>query len=177
MGQPVFVAGQLRRFLRQISNAALPQTDIDICLPCQITPDRLRLGHDRHLVGIPPLLPDPAPVAAGLFGSDAAFFQQGHRMPVTRKKESGADPDDPAANHNDIRGRRGRAGIGDGGGGINRERLHGQALYCVGVAGEASLGRGPAPGAAGRPLPRDLVPFGRRGPLRWVISTVQAGRA
>ena len=145
MGQPVFVARKLCRPLRQIGNAALPQPDIHVRLPRKVAPERLRLGHDRHLVRVAPLLPDPPPIAAGLFSGDATLFQQGDRVTLPGEEQRRADPDDPAADNNDIRRGWLGAGIGDGGGRMDRERLHGSGFILRRRRGQSRPGSGASP--------------------------------
>jgi len=105
-------------------------------------------------------------------------------MPVAGKKERGADPDDPAADHNDIRRREGGRALGDGGGGIIGNGLHGQASCSWRWLSRAAPGRGSGaqpPAPQGGPSPGiwyHLEEEGRCGGRPGgSFQTVQAGRA
>ena len=103
MLQPFAIALHLRLSMGQIGHPTLGQANINIGFGRQITPNCLRLGHNRNFIWVTALLTDPPPVAAGLLPRDTALFQQDNAFTSLSQKQRGAHTDDTTANNNNIR--------------------------------------------------------------------------
>ena len=66
------------------------------------SPSFQRLHDQRDFSRIPSLLATPAPVAGRLFGTDLALFAEGDRYPSFGEGECRTDPNDAAANDDDV---------------------------------------------------------------------------
>jgi hypothetical protein len=97
----------------EIGYPGLAQANVLAALACKLTPQATRFDYDRQLVGISPLLPDPAPVARGLLRCDASLFEQSCLDISVGQKNGRRYPNDAAADYCDFGSRGDRSGMSD----------------------------------------------------------------
>src|SRR4051812_16175013 len=96
----------VRLALAQIKDARAAKTDVTADQRLHAVPKLQRLDDQRQLARVAAHSPHPAPIAARLFGAETALLANGDRDALARKKQGGAESDDPAADDHDV----GRAG-------------------------------------------------------------------
>ena len=78
-----------------------------------LPPQADSLDDDRQFVRVPPLFSDPAPISRGLFGRDAALFQERHRDVSGGEEEGRRYADDTATDDHHVRSLRRRTRVLD----------------------------------------------------------------
>ena len=101
-GDPGFVAGKFPLAACREIAAALAEADALADVGFEAAPDPIGGHRDRQFPEIAALLANPAPVAAGLFAGDMAFFADDDVDPALREEPGGGDADDAAADDDDV---------------------------------------------------------------------------
>ena len=103
--QPILVMSDVQLVLAQIEDPGAPEAYIDADEHLHCLPKPHRFDDQRQFALIAPHAPDPAPVAAGLLGSELALFAYDRRYALPRQEQGSAQPDDAASHDDDVGGR------------------------------------------------------------------------
>ena len=101
---PARPAGKFGLIVAQVKQPAAAKTRVLAALCAKLFPERQALGGNRQFAGVAVLLAAPAPVAAGLLGSDQALFDQRHLQAAPGKIIGGEDTDDSTADNDGVCG-------------------------------------------------------------------------
>jgi hypothetical protein len=99
---PLGPAGDLGFVIAEVQQAAATEAGVFAAVGGKLFPEFEAPGRHRQFAGVAVLLTAPAPVAARLFGADAALFDHGDRQPAPGQVVRGEDTDDAAADHDDV---------------------------------------------------------------------------
>ena len=99
---PLGPAGNLGFVVAEVQQAAALEARVFAAVCGKLIPQLEAPGGHGQFARVAVLLAAPAPVAARLFGADAALFDHGDRQPALGQVVGGEDTDDPAADHDDV---------------------------------------------------------------------------